>query len=322
MFLSTHDFWTSLQRHRAHEVKEIVDDLKDYWPLTLRQIHYRLVEKRPDWKKGSVKTSAPYKNQYGHYQDLSNVLKWMRIHEVIPWEALTDRTRRVSEKRGYEDLEDFIDRSIYWFLKGYDRCLVQSQDIYLEIWIEKDTATSIIEDVADPYCLRVVTRRGYNSVTAEADYYRRAQEAIDKGRKPVVLYFGDFDPSGKDMLRASLRTLEEHMGLKQIEVITAALTEDQVQDLPPKPEAAKKRDPRYKGYVSQYGTSAWELEALHPRDLQRIAKEAIENTLDMEMFQTELEREQLDKNKLNGFRDGIVSFLKKEIADFLQVGKS
>jgi len=294
--------WTQMQKLRSYVVREIVDELEDYWPLTVRQIHYRLVEAQADWRKNSIKRAASYENTSTHYQTLSKLLKWMRIDEHIPWEVLTDRTRRVSDKKGYEDLDEFIDAEVKWFLKGYDRCLVQSQDVYVEIWIEKDALSTIIEEVAAPFCLRVVTRRGYNSITEEADYYKRATAAIEKGQRPVVLYFGDWDPSGKDMLGASLVTLKQEMGLNELKTITVALTLKQVEKLPFKYGAAKEGDPRYDNFVKRYGSGAWELDALHPKELQEIARKGIMDVLDMETFKTEEELEMQDKINIEEFR--------------------
>lgn len=311
-------FWTPLQEERAKAVLDVVTDLAGYWPLTVRQIHYQLVEKRPIWFKSSLKNPVPYENTIKHYQDLSRVLKWMRIDKRLKWSVLTDRTRRVSAKRGFEDLQEFVDQELDVFLSGYDRCLVQSQGVYVEPWVEKDALSSVFENVAYPFCLRVVTRRGYNSVTAEADYYGRAKRAIDKGQTPVVLYFGDFDPSGNDMLRASLNILQNQMGLRQLETIRVALTMDQIKSyaLPPKPGAAKKSDPRYKAYVKKHGDSAWELDALHPRELGRIARNAIQSVLDMDNFEAEEAQEEKDRTRLDQFRERLMDMITREVNGF------
>ena len=309
--------WTPLNKKRCEIVLDIVTELKDYRPLTLRQIHYRLVEKRPNWCKGSIKNDALYQNTASVYDELSSLVKWMRIHGKAEWEVMTDRTRRISDKRGYEDMEEFIEGHLYWFLKGYDRDLVQNQDVYVELWIEKDALSSILENVAYPFCLQVVTRRGYNSVTSDNKYFQRAMAAIQRGQKPVILYFGDFDPSGRDMFRASLKVLNK-MGLNEVETITSAITMNQIKEygLPSKPGAAKKDDPRYGKYVEKYGTSAWELDALHPRDLEKIARDAIKDILNMEKFETEQMQEELDRDRLTELRDIIVEDIREKIENF------
>ena len=78
--------------------------------------------------------------------------------------TMEDRVRRVSTKRGEEDADTFIKKEMGLFLNGYSRCLVQGQENYVEVWVEKDALSRILEDVAYPYCIRTVTCRGYQSM--------------------------------------------------------------------------------------------------------------------------------------------------------------
>jgi hypothetical protein len=309
--------WTDLNRHRGHEVIKVVNELAGWWPLTVRAVHYRLVEANPrvNWCHRTLNQDAEFQNTNRHYQDVSRLLKWLRIDNYISWEALEDNVRRVSDKVGWTDPAEFMNDYIDALLNDpYNRCLVQSQKRYVELWIEKDTLTRIFEDVASPYCLRVVTRRGYNSVTYEADYYSRAIEAIERGQSPTVLYFGDHDPSGKrNMLQASLNTLQGEMGLAELDVRHIALTPKQIRDykLPGKP--AKTKDPRFEEYVKKEGTDqAWELDALHPRDLEKIITKAVEDALDMESFETEIGVQKKDRSKVDAFRRSIVQYVSKK----------
>lgn len=62
--------WTNYRRNQADLVLEVVFHLKDYWPLTLRQIYYRLV-------------AAGYiPNTRSKYSDLSKLIKHMRLDET------------------------------------------------------------------------------------------------------------------------------------------------------------------------------------------------------------------------------------------------
>jgi hypothetical protein len=313
--------WTKLQEHRAGEVLRVVHELRDWFPLTLRQIHYRLVEMNPavNWCKHTVKEAAPYVNDKNHYNALSALLKYMRLEDRMPFDLMEDNTRRTSIKRGWTDCQEFVDAWIEAFLKKeFERCLVQSQERYVELWVEKHTLTRVFEEAADPFCLRVVTRRGYNSITYEADYFKRATAAIERGQIPTILYLGDHDPSGKDMLKASLTTLKDEMGLQQLDHRTVALTLEQVEqyDLPLKYDAVKPSDPRYKSYVKRFGSTAWELDALHPNDLKRIAEQAIREVLDMDAFEYEQALEQKDKDRIQRFRDRIRDAIKKAREEF------
>jgi hypothetical protein len=180
--------WTSKRLEQADQVKEVTDELREYWPLTLRQIYYRLV------------AAGIRANTRSQYNDLSKLIKHMRLDSYLSWRVLEDRARRVSDKRGWEDHEEFLESEIDIFLEGYERCYVQDQERYVEVWVEKDALSRIFEDVAYPYCIRAVTCRGYQSVTFLADYRDRAREAIRRGQTPNILYFGDLDPSGINRL--------------------------------------------------------------------------------------------------------------------------
>ncbi len=297
--------WTSLQKNRADRVMEIVEGLQQYWPLTLRQIYYQLVA------QGHIK------NNRSQYNMLSKLVKWMRIDDILPWDVLEDRTRRVTDKRGFESLEQFIDQECEYFLTGYDRCLVQDQNKYVEVWTEKDALMGIFESVVYPYCMRAVVCRGYQSITFLANFYNRAAEALSKGQVPVILYFGDLDPSGVQMFEATIETLEEEMGLPGVEYKRIGLTLEQVNQfqLPRDPTAAKKSDPRYRRYVNQYGNLAVELDALHPADLEGMIGAAIQNELNMKDFVDQEVRETIDRERLKRFRREITRFIQKKVEE-------
>jgi len=55
-----------------------------------------------------------------------------------------------------------------------------------------------------------------------------------------------------------------------------ALTYGQVQKYNLLLNPTKKADPRAREYMSKYGDGCWELDALEPREFQRIKREAVE----------------------------------------------
>jgi hypothetical protein len=243
---------------------------------------------------------------------LSKLLKWMRIDDKLPWEALEDRSRTAASKRGYENMKQFIHDEIDDFLEGYTRCLVQGQEKYIEVWTEKDALFRVFENVVWPYCIRAVVCRGYQSVTFIADFYKRATQALMRGQKPVVLYFGDLDPSGVQMLEATIETLVSELGLWGVEFKRVALNPEHIKDfnLPHDPTAAKKSDSRYKGYVKKYGKVAVELDALHPALLEEIIIKAIEDDLDMGLFEKEKEQEEEDQYQIEVLREQLMDAMK------------
>jgi len=289
--------WTSLQEERAAQVLQVVEDLKSYWPLTLRQIYYQLVA------KGQIE------NTRSRYNMLSKLVKWMRIDERLPWRVLEDRSRTITGKRGYEDIEDFIESEKYYFLDGYARCLVQGQDKYVEVWTEKDALLGIFREVVLPYCMRAVVCRGYQSITFIADFYKRAEQAIMKGQEPVVLYFGDLDPSGVQMLEATIETLQDELDLWGVNFKRIALHPEHIAayNLPNDPTAIKTSDPRYRKYYEKYGDIAVELDALHPADLKDLTRKAIEAEIDMDQFNDQETQEAEDIEEVEVFRERVIN---------------
>lgn len=280
--------WTPGRRKQAEQILAVVNDLSAYWPLTLRQIYYRLV------------AAGVIANTRSKYNDLSKVTKQMRLDGIMPWETMEDRARRVSMKRGVEDADAFIERELGWFLSGYSRCLVQGQENYVEVWCEKDALARILENVAAPYCIRAVTCRGYLSVTFLKAYADRAKGAVDQRQTPVVLYFGDLDPSGIQMFEATQQTLVDELDVVGAKFIRVGLNPEHValHGLPNNPDALKWTDVRAKGYVKRFGEVAVELDALHPSVLETMAKEAIESQFDMTAFQEQREIEAVEQGRL------------------------
>jgi len=292
--------WTDFRAKQGNCVLDIVYALQDYWPLTLRQIYYRLV------------AAGHIDNTRSKYNDLSVLIKQMRLGDWLPWEVLEDRVRRVSDKRGWEDHREFLEAHIDWFLEDYERCYVQTQERYVELWCEKDALSQVFEKVAYPYCIRAVTCRGYQSVTFLDGFRRRARAALNREQIPVILYFGDLDPSGVQMLEATKQTLEDEMDLWGVEYRRVALTPEQVAafNLPHDPTAVKTTDKRYKSYLRRFGDIAVELDALHPKTLQGMAVEAIESRFEMDLFREQMEVEEMERERLATIKQKVMAELK------------
>jgi len=239
---------------------------------------------------------------------LSGLLKYARIAGYIPWEDIEDRGRVFHNLTGYEDHQNFINVEYDSFLEGYRRDLLQGQDKYIEIWIEKDALSSIFTKTAIYYTVPVIVCRGFNSVS----FLNAFRERIQAEDHPVVLYFGDFDPSGMEMLKSSKVTLEEEMDIQGVELKRIALSKEDIFDyrLPHNPSAIKKKDTRTKKHVAQYGEIAVELDALPPAILEEKIRNAIEAEFDMNSFEEEKEEERNEFDLLND--------MKKRIGEFLQ----
>lgn len=292
--------WTEHQLNKLNMVQEILREFNQYKPLTLRQIYYQLVG------KGYID------NKMSEYIMLSNLLKWARIDGCIPWEDIEDRVRAYHDLTGWQDKDHFIDTELDNFLHGYKRDLLQGQDSYIEIWIEKDALSAIFTRVASPYTIPVVVCRGFSSVSFLNDFRERL--SYQAGKDSIMLYFGDFDPSGMEMLTAMETTLHDEMGIEDIEFKRVALLRDDIftHNLPHNPNALKRTDTRAKRHVLKYGELAVELDALRPDILEGKIKGAIEGELDAKAFNIEVRQHNTELDKLNELRQRAQAFILKD----------
>lgn len=287
--------WTDHNLDKLNQVKIILNELNDYKPLTLRQVYYQLVG------KGIID------NNKSQYTMLSILMKWARLDGYVSWDDIEDRGRVFHDLTGWGDGEQFKKEHIKVFLEGYKRDLLQSQDLFLEIWIEKDALSSVFTRAAAPYTVPVVVCRGFSSISFLNDYKQRV---ITNNRRPVILYFGDFDPSGVEMMKAMKTTFKDEMDI-DIECKRIALLKGDISKykLPHDPTAIKAKDTRSKKHIEQYGNLAVELDALRPDVLEKKIRDAIESCIDMTNFQHEQNIQAVELAELSQKKKDIIELL-------------
>ena len=288
------------------------EEYRPFWPLTLRQIYYGLVGR------------LVIENTKGVYHKIIGLITKARLSNRLPWESIMDNNRDRLQSGGFASADRFVQWQREDFLDGYSRDLAQSQPVVLEIWVEKDALARVVHDVAQEYCLDTVVAKGYSSVSYVNELRNRIHENSAGRRSTKILYFGDLDPSGWNMLPAMFMTLHDEMGVSRSEASyeRCALTKEQVikYKLPQNPNALKddvwqaeqrrlgltdkeKGDPRAEGYKKLFGKLAVELDAFTPRTLQSVVRAAIERNSDMGAYEAEREAQlhdaaQIDKLKM------------------------
>jgi len=289
--------WTPHRLEQLAQIKEVLEEWKDYLPMTLRQVYYQLVGK------------GYLENKRSKYSDLSGIVKWSRLDGLIGWNVIEDRTRSLSRKYSDESKETFIEREKKYFLKGYSRDLLTSQPNYIEVWIEKDALSSLFERVCNEYMIPVVVCRGFSSVSYIRDFVVRAKKRRESGQDITMLYFGDFDPSGMEMLESMKITIEDEFGFPGINYHRVALLKDDIYryDIPHDPTALKETDSRAEKFIREYGRYAVELDALRPDVLSGKLREAIEYELDMTMFEKQIDIYQEEIEELKELRERVFS---------------
>lgn len=283
----------------ANKIIEVVDDLYDYWPLSVRQVYYRCV--------GTVFPE----NVKASYDKLISFLKYLRLDGYVPWGAIEDRTRYLTDKWGYTDHREYLEAELEGFLTKYNRCPIQGQEMYVEIWSEKHAIAPILHRAANEYCVQVLFGRGYSSATATKDFAARARSKLEAGLRVHVLHFGDYDPSGKNILEAAIQTLEDEHGLLDDGIIyeRVAVNPSQIEEYQLPTVWAKQTDSRTKHFISTHGGLAIEVDAIHPQVLEQIVAGKIHSIFNMEDFSDQLHIEQMEQKRLAGIRAETINYV-------------
>lgn len=274
---------------RLTNVVNVVGSLQQYTPLTVRQVFYQLVK------------AELLKNSQAEYKNISKDLGLLRHACLVDWNDIEDRSRRITAKRGWTSMDEYINYFVNSFQpEYYSRCLIQTQPKMVEVWIEKDALSTIVESITWPFCLRMVVARGHSSKSFKKLYVERAEAAMRAGKQPVILYLGDLDPSGIECFEAAQRSFENDFHLHGVKYKRIALNPDQISayNLPSSLDAIKETDPNYLKYKKRFGRVAVELDALHPEDLQNIVRSAIEQELDLDEISAQKEIEIIEREKL------------------------
>jgi hypothetical protein len=184
--LSSKRKWTA---DKAIVCGQIVDTVNRYrrqgYRLTLRQLYYQLV-------------AADYiPNDDIVYKKMSGILDDLRYSGKVDWDSIEDRGRVPYLPYWVTDIPDALNDTI----NSYRLDRMEGQPKKVEVWTEKDAISGILKRVTERFHVRLVVNKGYSSSSAMHGAYLRFAGEIRAGKKVVILYFGDHDPSGLDMIR-------------------------------------------------------------------------------------------------------------------------
>lgn len=280
-------------------VQSVLEARRDFWPLSVRQIHYALLNDRP--LRHASKPDSTYANDQKSYKDLCDLTARARLSGDIPMNVIDDETRPVESWNVHDGPQSFIRAELKRMFNGYWRDLMQSQPNHVEIIGEKNTLAGILRPVAMDYTIPMTLGRGYCSLPPRAGIvsrYRRSGK-----RRLILLIVSDHDPDGEEIAHSFARSMRDDFGVRRIHPVKVALTRDQVNEhrLPPM-MSAKETSAHYDRFVSEHGQAAYEVEALEPVTLQKILRDAIDTVIDVALFNHEVEAEKQDAAHLAGLR--------------------
>jgi hypothetical protein len=244
--------------------------LQEMQPATVRAVCYQLFIRQllPSMAKtctNRVSTQLVYARQEG----------------IIPWAWIVDETREAERQGTWANPETFIPV----VMRSYRRDRWELQPRRVEVWSEKGTIRGTLAPVLVRYGVTFRVMHGHGSATALHDAAEESQEDTDSPR--IILYCGDYDPSGMHMSAVDAPERLARYGGNAV-VLRVALAGDDVDPrrslLPSFPASDKKKDTRYKWFVKNYGETCWELDALSPVVLRDRMTAAIEEYIDWDAW--------------------------------------
>jgi len=259
----------------------IIDILEAYHPMTVRQVFYQLTV------RGAItKTEAEYQ------RTVVRLLVQMRAAGEIPFGWIADISRWVRKPSTFVGLDAYLKNAA----KLYRRDLWASQDVYLEVWVEKEALAGVLVDVTDEYDFTLMPSRGYSSLS----FLHGAAQTIQAHGRPAFIYqFGDLDPSGVDIARDIEAKLRRYAPDSEIHFERVAVTRQQADEwgLPTRP--TKTTDTRAKKFK---GASV-ELDAIPPDRLRTLVREVIERHVDQGQLRVLKVAEESERKTLERWAD-------------------
>lgn len=242
-------------------------------PVTLRQLFYRLV------------SLVLLPNTRTAYQQLSHTSAKARRDGTFP--ELLDRTRIIYRNTAFYSPTD----AKQWLSGIYRRDRTEGQEVSVYLGVEKAATIEQLNLWFGDLGIPILPLVGYPSQTYVSNII---QDVKSQKRPAVLIYAGDFDPSGEDIDRDFIKRTSCFE-----KVIRIALTAEQVEKYNLPLQSGKKSDTRSAKFIAKNGKLVQvELDALSPDILHRLYDDAIKPFWDKAAYETCLKREAQERDVL------------------------
>lgn len=262
----------------GHVLAEAVLIVESYSSgVTLRQLHYRLV------------AAQLIPNTQTAYKGLSSRTAEARRRGTFP--PLVDRVRAIQCAPWWRDPADALEA----ITRQYRRDRTEGQAHTIFIGIEKAGLLNQFDAWFGHLGIPVIALGGYSSQTFCDEV---AEDVRSQGRPAVLLYAGDFDPSGEDIDRDFVERSDcwEH-------VERVALNADQVLEYDLPPALGKATDSRAQQFVERHGELVQvELDALAPDTLRDLVADALSGWWRTSAYDATISQERQERDALRALQ--------------------
>jgi hypothetical protein len=204
---------------------------------------------------------------------MAGVYRLLRIAReecTIPWEYIVDETRELEQVSTWSDPDHYA-RCV---ARSYRRDFWQQQPERVEVWSEKGTVRGVLQPVLDEYAVGFRVMHGFGSATI-VNNVAESDDSVPL----VILYVGDFDPSGMYMSEEDIPSRLDRYGGDHVSIERIALLRHDCEAIGRRAAfnvSEKHLDPRAPWFRENYGQWCWELDAMDPNNLRARVEEMIE----------------------------------------------
>ncbi len=283
-------FLRSIQTRVLKQYRALVKFIQTHRIITVRQFYYHCISNKivpfPKTSVASINT----------YQSLDNIITRCVLGGLVLPQSIADDTELLGTpqyKNVLEPLEKALDyyRGDWWAKQRY----------YIEVWLEKKALARTIFSTTNIFGVYLSVSGKYPSLAQIFSAKERFANYSDREIK--VLYFGDLDPSGKDMPKYLRERLKE-IDVNNVDVEETALNVADVTKYNLFKNPLKSKDKRLKWFKKTFNINyGVELDALEPNVLRNRVKTAIKKYLDLKMFGDSISKDNGDRKNMKTILD-------------------
>jgi len=177
----------------SDEIVYLVNGLyQEVGEISIRQAYYQTIV------KGLIF------NTLSSWKNFGRTLTKLREWGVIEYDLFEDRTRHISRPSLLSfnlSPEEYCRESIF-AIPQPKLDIWESQDYNVELWVEKEALLHLLMKIKEKWRIAIFPIKGFISRQKLYEAYKYLKSKNKKGKKCVILYMGDLDPSGIAIFRA------------------------------------------------------------------------------------------------------------------------
>ena len=238
--------------------------------MTVRGVFYQL------------ETTRIVPKTIGGYRAVQQQVLRMRRDGLLPWSFIADGTRWMRRPDVYDSAEDALAATV----AAYRQNLWRSQNVRIEIWLEKDTLADLIYPTTASWQVPLMVSRGQTSDTYAYSAAMGAKAAHQAGVQTHIYTLYDSDSYGRNAAAKIEEKITVYSGVP-IVCQMLAVTDHQVAawELPTRPDKKEDRE-------------VVELDAIPPDKLITLVENAITGLIDADAWRIEQAYEQSERQIL------------------------